>query len=276
VRSGFLRGRDHREIGAVAAVAEGRGAIALSRGGAHKVYAHVEPNEDAAIFALGSGGTLLAVADGHDGAYGAEKAVEHLLVERAAAWTGRDAPAPSAPAWRELACETFLAAAEAIATTALERRLPVAATTLSFALVRPGEGRLLHASIGDSHVFPVRAGEPTPRDLGWASRAEKRTWFLAKDPLARSDLDEKCVTGCESLAGLRALVLATDGLSERGIGVRDPAAAVRAAVDGAVHSEPELRPLHACKGVVAAALRAQREQRCGDNIACALLWLDQD
>ena len=48
MRHGLLLGRDHTEIGAIAAESEGALAVALSRGGARKLYSHHDPNEDAA------------------------------------------------------------------------------------------------------------------------------------------------------------------------------------------------------------------------------------
>ena len=92
MRSALLRGRDHTRLGITAAVAEGRAAIALSRGGAPKSYRHRDPNEDAALFAEGEGGILLAVADGHGGCDAAETAVERLLARFAPAWTDAAAP----------------------------------------------------------------------------------------------------------------------------------------------------------------------------------------
>ena len=74
-------------------------------------------------------------------------------------------------------------------------------------------------------------------------------------------------------AGEEALVLATDGLSEQGIGVADPAAVVAEAVAQTRDSKPELRPLELGKRVSHAAMAAQREQAAGDNIGCAVLWL---
>ena len=87
MRSALLRGRDHTRLGITAAVAEGRAAIALSRGGAPKSYRYRDPNEDAALFVEGEGGILLAVADGHGGCDAAETAVEKLLARFAPAWT---------------------------------------------------------------------------------------------------------------------------------------------------------------------------------------------
>ena len=69
-------------------------------------------------------------------------------------------------------------------------------------------------------------------------------------------------------------VLATDGLSERGIGVEAPAAAVADAVDRAGRTDEPVRPLEAARGTVETALAAQRAQGAGDNVASAVAWLD--
>ena len=87
MRQALLRGRDHLELGAIGVVSEGAVAIAISKGGALKNYQHTDPNEDAAAFAVGAGGILVAVADGHNGSEGAEIALEHLLGDCASAWT---------------------------------------------------------------------------------------------------------------------------------------------------------------------------------------------
>ena len=90
MRTALLLGRDHLELGAIGAISEGAVAIALSKGGALKTYPHIDPNEDAAAFAIGAAGLFVAVADGHHGAEGAELALEHLLVHCAPGWTGTD------------------------------------------------------------------------------------------------------------------------------------------------------------------------------------------
>ena len=89
MRSALLRGRDHTRIGITAAVAEGRAAIAISRGGAAKAYRYRDPNEDTALFAQGEGGVLLAVADGHGGCQAAEVVTDKLLASFASEWTAR-------------------------------------------------------------------------------------------------------------------------------------------------------------------------------------------
>ena len=69
-------------------------------------------------------------------------------------------------------------------------------------------------------------------------------------------------------------MLATDGLSEKGIGVADPGAAVAEALREAGSAEPDLQALHAARGVARRAMEAHRKQRAGDNIAVAVLWLE--
>jgi hypothetical protein len=84
-------------------------------------------------------------------------------------------------------------------------------------------------------------------------------------------------SGREALGDARAVVLVTDGLSERGIGVSDPAAAVLAAADHAA-AEPHRarRPLEAARRLLELALAAQSRQRAGDNVAAALYLAGAD
>ena len=76
-----------------------------------------------------------------------------------------------------------------------------------------------------------------------------------------------------ALEGADAVVLCTDGLSELGIGVRDPANTVALAIARGRRVAPELRALESAKAIVQAALDAQRSNGAGDNIACSVLWL---
>ena len=69
-------------------------------------------------------------------------------------------------------------------------------------------------------------------------------------------------------------MLATDGLSERGIGVSDPRAAAATAVAEAARVDAARRPLTAARRLAELALAAQREQRAGDNVATAVCWLE--
>jgi hypothetical protein len=278
-RAALLRGRDHLRYGAVAAVAEGPAAIALSIGGARKAYSHVDPNEDAALFALGPGGALVAVADGHDGAEGAEAAVAYLRDEIAPGWTAAreawsasEAPPATPRDWERLALGAIAGANLAILREAEQRGRPPARATLALALVRPADGLALHACIGDSHLYLLDA--EGLRDEGWSSERDGRPRFLGFEPESAEALRGQCRVGARSLAGLRACVLATDGLSEHGIGVRDPAAAVAEALAAAAGRPAQLRALETCRALAEAALGAQRRQRSGDNVATAALWLD--
>src|SRR5690606_34404772 len=74
----LLRGREATALGAVAEAGADEVGAAITRGGAPKPYDHVDPNEDAALAMGGRRGVLVAVADGHWGHVGAERALEAL------------------------------------------------------------------------------------------------------------------------------------------------------------------------------------------------------
>jgi serine/threonine protein phosphatase PrpC len=265
MRRALLRGGDHTRLGAVATVAEGCCALALSRGGAAKTYAHRDPNEDAAGFAAGESGALVAVADGHGGREASELAVDVLLARYAPAWTA--AGGPAAP-WPETARAAVLAVHQAIVAEAMGAA-ESARTTLAWALLRPAAGRLLWAATGDGHVFRTSGDEAV--DL-FVPRADPL--YLGSPAHDAERLARATCAGDEPWAGSRAVVLATDGLSEPGIGVDWPEEAVREVVAAALGARAELRPLEVARGVAERALGAHAARRSGDNVAVAVLWPD--
>jgi serine/threonine protein phosphatase PrpC len=268
MRSSLLRGRDHTQLGVTAAVAEGPAAIAISRGGAPKAYRYRDPNEDVALFAQGEGGVLLAVADGHGGCDAAEIAVEKLLASFAPRWTGL-----AAPGLREDWSKLAIAALGEVNAAILERvalgGVATARSTLALALLRPGDDLLAFASLGDSHVFQVTAGDV--RGLG--AQRERGSRFLGFASETAQSLAGKHAAGVQALSGTRAVVLVTDGLSEKGIGVAVPELAVAEVFEAARRGKPELRPLAAARGIVERALAEHRRHRSGDNVASAVAWL---
>lgn len=271
MRSALLLGRDHTELGAIGLIAEGPAAIAISKGGARKTYSHIDPNEDAACFAIGEGGFLVAVADGHDGASGAEAALATLLEQCADAWTATGLAVSSPEHWLEIASDALALLNSAVLREAAERRSSAAPTTFSVALVRPAEGWLHHVSIGDSHVFAHR---DRASDLGWATLGRKRAYFLGYESQGAQGLREKSVIGSQPLEGVSALVLATDGVSERAIGFRDPERVVSEIVETVGRSDnPAVRSADLGRRVTEAAIAEQQRNRAGDNIAAAVLWL---
>jgi serine/threonine protein phosphatase PrpC len=263
-----LRGREHTVIGAVATIAEGRCAVAISRGGAGKTYAHTDPNEDVAAFRAGEGGVLLAVADGHWGCDAAELAVERLVERHARHWTGASATGLAA-LWSSQARGALVDVNETIVREAVRRGAAAARTTLALALLRPGDDLFAWASMGDSHVFCIVPGGAEDHALA----PDTPRGFLGSAQETAVGLREKCVLGTAPLGGIRAVALVTDGLSETGIGVADPAAAVAAAVRDAAGASGDLRPLAAARAIVERALAAQRDNRAGDNVAAAVAWL---
>ena len=275
MRSARLVGHQHHTLDAVAAITEGPAGITICRGGARKTYSYTDPNEDAVCFAFGPQGALVAVADGHHGARGAERAIEWLLANRAAEWTSSEAAVSSA-AWCEDAKSVLRAVHREVIAQGRELGVDPAPTTLSLALVRPADDLVLHASVGDSHVFMASqtpADSHVARDIAWATTRKKRCYF-AGESYEADDLEEwQWVVGCEPLGDTRAVLLASDGLSEVGIGVEDPEAAAARAVDHAATSKPVLRPLEASRHLTETALEAQRHNQAGDNITVAVIWL---
>lgn len=280
MQTAFLRGRDHQRIGGLELIAEGPASVALSRGGARKTYSHTDPNEDCVAFALGRGGQLVVAADGHHGELGSEAAVQTILEEFAESWTAFSAPATDESQWREQSFEALLRVNQAILEVAGRNGLPPAPTTFVLALLRPAEDLLIHLSVGDSHLFAVGSADGTESsravDLGGRDPEWRFTPFLGYEQASRELLERYARVGQRRLADLCAVVLATDGLSEPGIGVPDPPGTVLSQLNRVALDVPaDRRPVEACRGVVETALQAHRRQRAGDNLACAVVWLDR-
>lgn len=270
MRAAWLRGRDHAELGAIETRAEGRAALALSVGGAKKVYAHTDPNEDGALFAVGPGGTLLAVADGHGGVDASEASLECVLETLAPAWTSNTPPLRGG--WEAQALSGLASCEAAILKRAASGGRRLSRTTLAMAIVRPVEGFLFFVSIGDSHLYQVRGDRAL--DLAGERSVSGKLFFLGMGHDGTAALRERCVLGAAVLAGVRAIVLATDGLSERGVGVDDPAVTVGEVSARAAGAAVTRRALETSRGLVEAALEAHRRNSSGDNVAAAVAWLE--
>jgi hypothetical protein len=267
MRTGVLRGREHVLLGAVAALAERRVAVALSRGGAAKTYGHRDPNEDACAFAWSDHAWLIAVADGHWGSRGAELVLDRLLERHAPRWTSPSAIA-LAERWSLEAPEVVLDLHHAVLAAGDAERM-IGRTTLAVGLVRPRDGWWAALLIGDSHLFAadgITARESLPT-------SPEEIAFVGDSRLDRAGIERGVRCSVEHGAP-RAIVLATDGLSEAGIGVADPARAVAESVRAACALGVDLRALAAARGVVERALGAQRRNAAGDAVATACVWLE--
>lgn len=269
MRSALLRGREHLAQGAVAAIAEGPAAIALSIGGHAKTYRHTDPNEDAALFALGEAGTLVAVADGHHGFEAAEIALDHLTSNAALQWT--EPGGIEATTWERHALAALCDINAQILREVLNTEKQGSRTTLALALLLPEQDALLYASVGDSHIFQVRT-DGVEDVAVHAPEGDKRC-FLGFGPETPDSLVARCAIGVHSLNTTCAMVLATDGLSEPNIGVPDPEAAVAEVVTRVNDSTPELRPMALARSVVEVALDSHRKQSSGDNASAAVVWV---
>jgi serine/threonine protein phosphatase PrpC len=266
-KTAALCGSGSEVIGGVSTIAEGGAAIALSQGGAKKRYPHTDPNEDAAGFALGESGTLLVVADGHSGREAAEVAVTGLLRQADALFSVSAEAAREQ--WATTALEILAAAHAAILARVASGGRDTARTTLAMALVRPSDDLLAFASAGDSHIF--RVGHREVVDL--TGNPERRGRYLGNPAADLASLRDEVVIGTESISDVRAVALATDGISESGIGVDLPEFTIGECADIAEKAKPDLRPLEFARSVAEAALAAHRSHRSGDNIASAVSWL---
>jgi serine/threonine protein phosphatase PrpC len=160
----------------------------------------------------------------------------------------------------------------AILEVAGRNQLPPAPTTFTLALVRPKDNLLLSLSVGDSHVFAVDRG--FARELGLRNSDWKFTPFLGYEEAGGSMMEEYSSIGVHELTDVRAIVLATDGLSEPGIGVVDPAREVCSRVAQVeLDNRPDQFAVEICRGVLETALRAHVRQKAGDNMGCAVLWI---
>jgi len=265
MRTGLLRGRDHLQLGAVAALAERRVAIALSRGGAAKTYDHQDPNEDACAFAWSGHAWLVAVADGHWGSGGAELALTRLLERHAPRWTQPN-PIALADRWFLEAPDVALDLNHAL--VAANGTDPIGRTTLAVALARPRDGWWAALLFGDSHLFTADGARASE-----SCRATREQVQFLGDP----KLDRAAIEGGVRCALERnlpsAILLATDGLSEPTIGVANPARAVAESAAAARSLEADLRPLTASRELAERALEAQHANASGDNVATACVWL---
>ncbi len=262
-----LRGSDSRILGGVSLIAERSAAIALSQGGAKKRYSHTDPNEDAAAFALGERGSLLAVADGHNGSGASETAIDQLM-QRATAFLSRGGERSDAW-WQKIVMETLGAIQRALLSRVEQGVRGSCRTTLALALVLPAEDWLGFASLGDSHIFRIAPNEVV--DLG--AQPDAARCFLGNPADDLEALAASSTIGVEALADTQAIALATDGISERGIGVDVPEFTLSECAAAAQRFAQELRPLELARNVAEAALAAHRRQRAGDNIAAAVSYL---
>ena len=265
MRSALLCGRDLGQVGPIETVAEGRAAIALSRGGAAKTYRHTDPNEDAAVFVIGAGGVLAAVADGHGGEYGARVVLEHLLQELAPAACAAESPAGDRASWQDFLYAGVQAAGRCIARYASEHEVGLAPTTLALVVVRPDERTWAWACVGDSHAFRVDGDGA----FDVATAASRQRYFLGAPE--ESWHHDATALGFEPLADARTIVLATDGLSEQGIGLDDPSGTIAELIRAAREIEPGQRSQWIARQVAERANASHRQRSSGDNLAAAVI-----
>jgi hypothetical protein len=269
MRSALLRGREHHTYGWTDLIADGPVATAISIGGAPKTYGHTDPNEDAAGAGWGPSGAVLAVADAHDGFEAAEVLVEHLLTAPAPQWAD-DADLLDGDHWQRYALAALCDGNAEVLRERSSRAGFASSATLTLAVVQPASNRLLFAAMGDSLLFAV--GADGAREIGPVETHAHKSTFLGQQTFSVEVLTRIARIGEVPLDDAFCVVAVTDGLSEHGIGVKDPADAVAEAALAARRAEIALRPSSFARGVSEVALAAQRDQQAGDNVAVAVWW----
>lgn len=259
----LLLGRAQQAFGDVGAASDANVAVALSRGGAAKPYAHTDPNEDAVLAASGARGFLVAAADGHWGLHASEAAIERLRGAFVPDWV--DGPERSPDRWYQDVLHALVALNEAVFASHAGDAKP--RTTFALAFVRPKEELLVAASIGDTHLFVA-----TPDAVREILPKPRKFHVLGQQRWSASRLEQIARFEVHPCAGVEALIAATDGLSEEGIGVADPEATVRATVDAARTLPLTARAAATARGIVDAAVAAHVAQQAGDNIGAAVAW----
>jgi serine/threonine protein phosphatase PrpC len=202
-------GGNHPELDEVAAQTLGeRTAVALSRGRYPKGYAHLDPNEDAVMAAVGGEATLLAVADGHNGVEAPEAAIA-AIAALAPAIVEQPVQDPEILV-EDLFGEARTAIGEALATSPEERR--ASRTALSIALI--ADGFLHTATLGDTVVLVVRSGKAkVVSDVGPFLGPQTRRPTATRYRLRQGDVVVAVSDGIVDYLGRRWLVALADAVA---------------------------------------------------------------
>jgi serine/threonine protein phosphatase PrpC len=229
-------GRDFPELGPLGIAAlPGGGALALSRGAYPKPYPHQDPNEDGALLVEATGGVLLAIADGYNGATACELALA------AAREDARGLIDARGSAFRTRVAELVARVAQRLPSSAARSRT-------CLVLARVAEGQCEFASFGDSCL--LRSGSNAP-----VSTANELVLGRPLD-LTRVSLD--IWYGRFACAAGERIALLTDGVTNFA-----PPADILAGVLAQAPSDPA-----AARELAELALRGG----AGDNVAvCAYL-----
>lgn len=195
--SGTLRGTDHEELGVIATLPlDDRTALGNTRGRYAKSYRYEDPNEDTVAAVIGPRATLLVCADGHNGAFAPNTAVQEVL--RA---FGDDPPVDAD--WLDLfghVNETVIAG------KGIGAPQPASNCVLLVALLSPGQ--LSWGAIGDGALVVARPGAQRGRQLN------REAMRFVGQPMNKRALKSTVQRSTTDLDRDEWVVLITDGLSE--------------------------------------------------------------
>jgi len=243
-----LWGTDHEELDEIASATAGDAAgLAITRGRFPKAYRYEDPNEDAVAVVAGPRATLLAVADGHNGA-----TASHLAVEAVLDRLGDDPPDRLGDdEWLRLFTEVNEAI---VAGKGIGSPHPASNTVLVVAL--KAAGRLSWAAIGDAALVVARPGAERGRQLN------KEAMRFLGQPMSRRALKGALQRGGLTLAPEDWVAAVTDGLSSF-VSPLKPADVVPRVL--------ALSPDGTAETAAVALVEAACAAGAGDNVAAAVL-----
>ena len=205
----------------------------------------------------------MVVADAHGGPQASEMALNWLAAYRATTWVAKGI---SVDQWLAEATDLFVCVNDYIFRKS--QRAAGSRTTLAVALIDPIQGLVFAASAGDSHVFLVGPKGASALVVGPGAG----TFFLGMEPRSRADIGEACEAFAVPMDTAEATVLASDGLSTKGIGFTDPLGAVRETVSAIPPSDSTTEWAKALAvELVTRACRTQAANKSGDDIAVAVV-----
>jgi len=262
----MIVGQEAPELNEIRVINGRQTAAAISRGGAVKRYGNSTSNEDGVLLAEGPCRSLLAVADAHGGPQASEMALNWLADYRVTTWVAKGT---SIDKWLVEAMDLFICVNDYIYRES--QRASGSRTTLAVALIDPVQELVYAASAGDSHVFLLDPKGASALAVGPGAGA----FFLGMGPQSRADIGEACGASAVSIDTAEAIVLASDGLSTKGIGFTDPLGVVRKTVSAIPPSDSTTKWAKALAvELVTRTCRTQVDNQSGDDISVAVVRIN--
>jgi serine/threonine protein phosphatase PrpC len=202
----------------------------------------MDPNEDVVGAFSGPGGTLVALADGHNGRDSAA-----IVIAYVAEHLGKE---PGPRSLRGTVTNVIYAAGEAIQREASWKNARAPESRTTFAAAAAHGRDLAFATMGDSALFVC--------GHGGSRRLDDPKHHFVGYPMTKDEIRERLITGEETLGDGEWVVLVTDGFTDF-----PPGAVPR--LGGQIDSQ------RSAEAAVRSLIEAAFEGGAGDNVAAAVI-----